>query len=304
MFIAGICLKNQMDILYITYPFSALLTFGMALGLYYYLTRHFKLGWGLYWIGGAVFILSQVGHIPFNALAIPAMIRSGILPIPAPQWAQAYNGLVLGLSAGAFESIARYLMYRFWTKEARSWKKGVLLGAGHGGSEAMIIGVIIFWTYLQAVSLKEADLALVIPAEQLALAERQLAAFWSAPWYVSLMGALERAITIPAHIALSVMVLQVFTRRQTRWLFVAIGWHALFDGFGAVYASHVWGIYTAELILGIFSILSIAILIALREPEQPEAIIPPVAEPPVPFSILPVEESEEQIDAARYSEKC
>ena len=48
----------------------------------------------------------------------------------------------LGLSAGVFEETARYLTYRFWAKDARSWSRGLMLGAGHGGSEAILVGAL------------------------------------------------------------------------------------------------------------------------------------------------------------------
>ncbi|HLE14455.1 MAG TPA: hypothetical protein VI776_06890, partial [Anaerolineales bacterium] len=58
------------SILVYTYPLSAVLIFVLAIGVGLFLTHKFHLSWRLYWIGGAIFILSQVFHLPFNFLLL------------------------------------------------------------------------------------------------------------------------------------------------------------------------------------------------------------------------------------------
>ena len=72
-------------ILIFTYPLAILLVLVLIIGLGVYLTRKFKLGWRLFWIGGALFILSQVLHIPFN-IAIDRLFDRGILPLPPEEF--------------------------------------------------------------------------------------------------------------------------------------------------------------------------------------------------------------------------
>jgi uncharacterized membrane protein YhfC len=114
----------------------------LPIGLGIFLTRRLRLGWRLFWIGGAVFVFSQIGHIPFNAL-VGLLFQRGVLPVPPPEWILPFNAVFGGLSAGIFEEVARHLMYRFWVKEARWWGEGVLLGAGHAGAEAIILGGLV-----------------------------------------------------------------------------------------------------------------------------------------------------------------
>jgi len=294
------------SILYITFPLSAVLIIALAVGLGIFLTRKFHLGWRLWWIGAATFTLSQVFHIPFNGL-LNNLIRNGSIPLPImPLQETIALAVIYGLSAGVFESVARYLAYRFWAKEARSWPRGLLLGAGHGGIEAIFIALLIAYTFVQMAVLRNADLSTIVPAEQLALAEQQVAAYWATPWHLSLLGAVERLFTLPLHLALSVIVLQVFTRRQIRWLFLAILWHAFVDGFGAVYVPSVHGTLWAEAVLGVLALISIAIIFALRrsEPEsEPEAVSPAPAGPALnAFSLPPVEETEENLDKSRFEQ--
>lgn len=256
-------------ILYLTYPLSGLVCIALGVGLGAAITRRFGLGWRLYWIGAAAFVGAQVLHIPFN-LALGALFQGGFLPGPPESWRHAFNALVLGLSAGLFEELARYAAYRWWARDARSWARGLLLGAGHGGIEALLIGLLVLITYVVMLSLRGAeDLARLIPEEQLALARQQIDAFWSATWYDSLLAAYERAATLPVQVAMSILVLQAFTRRQIRWLFAAIGWHTLLDAV-AVYIARVQGVYLSEAFVGLFGVLSLGLILALRSPEPPQ----------------------------------
>ena len=56
------------SILFFTYPFGILVVLLLVIGLGFYLTRKYNLGWRLYWIGAALFIVAQILHIPFNLL--------------------------------------------------------------------------------------------------------------------------------------------------------------------------------------------------------------------------------------------
>jgi uncharacterized membrane protein YhfC len=289
-----------MNPIILTYPLAGILTIVLALGLGFYLTSRFHLRWRLFWIGAAGFVLSQVGHIPFNLRVLPMLNQVDFLRNMPEQWMMPFNAVILGMSAGVFEETTRYLIYRIWVKDARSWAKGLLTGAGWGGFEAIIVAAIILYTYLQVMALRGADLPTVFSPEQLPQVEAKLEAFWSMSWFESMMGLVERAFTIPIHVFLSVLVLQSFIRRQIRWLFLAVGWHAFINAFGTIYVMQTWGIYIGEAVLGLLSLASIGMTILLREsdPEKPQL---PEPEAPLPiFEIQLASESQEQIEDSRF----
>jgi uncharacterized membrane protein YhfC len=190
-------------------------------------------------------------------------------------------------------------MFRWWAKDARSWRTGILTGAGHGGIEAFLLGLLALYAFLQLAVLRDMDLATVFPADQLSLARQQVAEYWSMTWYDSLLGALERLLTIPVQIALAVIVLQCFTRRQGVWLWIAVAFHALIDA-GAVLSMHYLGAYGAEAVVLGFSVLSLAVIFRLRRPEpEPEPEIP--LPPPAPaFTPKPLEETPAKLEDTRY----
>jgi uncharacterized membrane protein YhfC len=295
----------QIDILFIAHTLNWLLMIGMPIALGIYLTRRFKLGWRLWFIGAAGFIISQVFHIPFNNF-LTILFQNGSLPRPPIGYRLMTNAIILGLSAGLFEEITRYFVIRFWAKEARSWRKSILLGAGHGGAEAIIIGGLAFYSFIQLVAYRNVDLSQVVPADQLAQAQQSMSAYWTSTWYASLLGALERFFTIPVQICLAVIVMQVFTRKRFYWLGAAILWHAILDA-AAVYAngslsSYSWGIYAVEGIIGLTSVISVGIIYALRQPEPLEAEAISTA-PIMPVTLTPIEtkETPEKLDDSRFN---
>lgn len=281
------------------YLLNGIFMLALPTGLGFVLTRRFKLGWRIWWIGAGTFVLSQAGHLRFNALAT-ALFSRGVLPLPPPEGRLVFNVVFLGLSSGLWEETARYAAFRWWAKDARSWRKAVLLGAGHGGIEAILLGVLVLVNLIILISLRGRDLANVVPAEQLELAAQQVQAYWSAPWNLILLGALERAFAIPMHLALSVIVWQTIARRQIWWLAVAILWHALANAL-AVYTAALWGPYASEALLAVNALACLGVISALHQPKPVEA--EPVIEPLPPaldLAHLEIQDTEEGLERSRY----
>jgi uncharacterized membrane protein YhfC len=294
-----------MDLLTITHFLNGLLMIAMPIILGIYLTEKFHLSWKIWLIGACIFILSQVFHIPFNIYVLNPFLAKIQFAVQDISGQLIVAGL-LGLSAGVFEETARYAMYRWWVKDARTWRNGILAGAGHGGIEAILLGVLVMLAYVNLMAYRNLDLSkLNLTLDQLATARLQIQNYWNAPWYATLLGAVERAFTIPFHIAASVIVLQVFTHRpghqQLRWLALAIFYHALMDA-SIVFIAGQWGGYAAEAVLGVTALLDIFIIFALLKQEPQSVIIPPPLppdEPPV-FIPNPVGETSENLEKTRY----
>ena len=294
-----------MDLLFLVHLLNALLMIGLPFIIGLWLTRRFKLGWRIFWIGAATFIISQVGHIPFNS-GVNLLFTRGVIPIPSrPVLVYIINPIFGGLSAGLFEELTRAAVYKWWAKDARSWRKGVLMGAGHEGAEAIAFGLIALVAFFQMAALRNADLSKIVPANQLPLLTQQVTSYWSLPALTSLLGAVERLLTFPIQISLSVLVLQAFTRDQPAWVPLAILWHALVDGvvvyLSALWAGQAWMPLALEGVVLVFALLSLGIIFALRRPEPgPEA---PSAPPPSPLpEISPAAEEPkpEALDDSRY----
>ena len=295
-----------MNILYITYPLSGILIITLVFALAIFLIRKYGLRWRLFFIGAIGFLISQILHIPFNALVLNPLIQNQIQPSLPEILGSALTALLLGLSAGLFEEFTRYGLYRWWAKDARSWVKGVLLGTGWGGIEAILVAGIILATFFQMIALRGVDLSSVVPAEQIELAQQQVESYWSIPWHLSMLGFVERSFAIPIQISLSVLVLQVFTRGQSRWLWFAIGWHTLIDSAAVfvltMWKDFAWIFYAVEALAGIFAIVALVIIFAQKEPEpEPEPTLQQPPEPLDPSNLDEMEPTLENLEDSRYN---
>jgi uncharacterized membrane protein YhfC len=288
-------------ILYFTHLLNSVLMIALPIGLGIYLTRKYALGWRLWWIGAGTFVLSQVGHIPFNVV-LTLLFNRGLLPAPAPEHHILFNATVLGLSAGLWEETFRYGAYRWWAKDARSWSKALLMGNGHGGIEAILLGLIVLINYLFMLAAQGADITALVPESQLGLLQEQIALYWSIPWYDSLLGALERVFALPLQIALSVLVLQAFVRKKIFWFFIALGWHAIVDAL-AVYLVGTQSVYVVEATIGVLALVSVGAIFALRLPAPPQEIettTSPQPTPPLTLEINPEDLDPDRLDETMF----
>jgi uncharacterized membrane protein YhfC len=223
--------------------------------LWIYFTRKFALSWKLILAGALTFIASQVLHIPL-VLGMNSLLQT--LPLLV-------NAIILGLLAGVFEETARYILFKFILRDSKSWKEGILVGLGHGGIEAVLLGILAAVGFATMIGYRSIDLSTVpgIPADQLELARQQVEAYWSVPSYMALMGFVERVFAICLHVSLSVMVLYAIVYGKPVWFWLALLWHAFVDAV-AVYVGQQVGILAVEGIVAVFAMISVWIVWKLR----------------------------------------
>jgi uncharacterized membrane protein YhfC len=282
----------------ITFGVNGLLMIAMPIGLAIYLTRKFKQGWRLFWIGATTFIFSQVLHIPFNTLINPFFNQFIFIALPL-QVQNIFLSVFFGMSAGLFEELSRFAMYKWWVKDARSWSKALLAGAGHGGVEAIILGLLVFYIYIQMLIVRGMDISTFVSLDKVESARNQIQTYWSTPWFMTMVGALERLFTIPLHLACSVLVLQTFTRKNLWWLALAIIFHALVDGV-IVFVSRIgFPALTIEGIIGLFAIVSMLIVFSFRQADSPGEPSPT----PIRFKEIqpePINETKENLEKTQW----
>jgi len=242
--------------------FLGMIVLPILLGIY--LARKFKLSWKPLLAGALTFIASQVLHIPF-LYGLTAAFKNGTLPAIPGGWSTVFNAVLLGLLAGLFEETARYILFKFILRKANTWNEGVLVGVGHGGIEAILIGVLAALAFVNMLVYKNMDLSLVpsIPADQLELAKQQVAAYWSAPVYMAFLGLVERFSAVCLHIALSVMVLYSIVAKKPLWFWFALLWHAFVDA-AAVFLVQKVSVVSLEGIVGVMALISLGVLFFLR----------------------------------------
>ena len=156
-------------------------------------------------------------YIPFGLGILAFVVSQILLRIPLMQYigqnSAAYSmfsvtqpvlfAVVIGLSAGIFEGLARYIAMRFLMKQ-RDWQSGFLFGAGHGGIEAVLfVGISSVSLLFSSSMIISGDLYFV--------------------------GGIERLFAMLLHIGLSIMILQGIVKKRFIYVILAILIHWFID---------------------------------------------------------------------------
>lgn len=248
-----------------------------------FIARRYRAEWGLFGAGALTFVVSQILHIPFNGF-----VESRFLPTVGAGFSSELFlvAAFYGLSAGVFEEVGRYLTYRFWRKDARQWKDGLMLGAGHGGIEAIILGVLFTINMAVLLGMDRGYFTALAPEGGMGAVEAQIDALMALPWYETILGGVERILAVILHLGLSLIVLRAVRNRALIWLFIAIFWHATFNGVALVVATFATPIAVEGMLAG-FALLSLLLIWRLKDQpaiegaeveREPAAPMPPIME--------------------------
>ena len=223
-----------MTVIGLSYAISITLMIALPVALAIALRRRFRAPWWLFLAGAAAFVASQAWHLPLNNW----LADVGVLPqVGLPAGRELLRvALILGFSAGFSETLARVIAFAllFRAGKAQRWEGGVMVGLGHGGIEAMIVGAVLTASTLSSLAaLRGVDLStLNLSPEQMAAITQQMALYEGPAWQ-AFMGLIERAIAIGLHVSLSMLVWYAFHRRQPLYILVALLYHSLFDAAAA-----------------------------------------------------------------------
>lgn len=241
-----------MTVLFYTVFISLMLVLPFVLG--FLLRRCFAVPWWLFVIGMSTFVGSQVYHIPLNN-GLSRLGLIGELGSDAPNLLR--TAIVLGLSAGLSETIGRAIGFWLIRHKRPLIQKAdsLLVGLGHGGIEAMIIGGVFVATSISALwGIRGADLStLNISEAELPLVQSQLAAIESIG-LINLAPFFERLLAMTLHVTLSLIVWQGIAHKRWILLVLAAGYHSLFDATAVYVAQQTNSIGTVYLILAALTV--------------------------------------------------
>ncbi|MFB5581748.1 YhfC family glutamic-type intramembrane protease [Bacillus albus] len=140
--------------------------------------------------------------------------------------------LLLSLSAGIFEEVARFIAMRYFMKQ-RDWQSGFLFGAGHGGIEAvLIVGIPVISLLLSQTAIQNGD-----------------------SYYFA---GIERIFAMVLHIGLSFIILQAVVQKKFRYVIYAILIHGTANALASIISLYVKGksgIIMSEVSLAICALL-------------------------------------------------
>lgn len=255
------------------YTITITLTILLPVGLAILLRRRVQVPWWYFCVGMATFVGSQVYHIPLNNW----LTDLGVIGAVGPEAVNLLQtAVVLGLSAGISETLARALGYgvMFRLGKAQRREDSLMVGLGHGGIEAILLGGVLTAASLTSLwALRDVDLTtLELSVAQITAVQTQLDALNTMPWG-GVVTLFERMLAISAHVAFSVLTWQAFAKRQPLYAVAAALYHALVDGAIVYIVQQTDNIYLIEGALLVIVLPAIIWLITLAR-QLPQADAP------------------------------
>jgi len=213
-------------------------------------------------IGALIFFISQI------------VLRIPILQILSKQsyfveFSKHYlvYSLFLGLTAGIFEEVGRYIGFRGFLKDRLNYQNGLAYGIGHGGIESILlvgmsyINNIVFSFLINSGSLdtllKSKVAPEVIGAIKSALINTPASAF--------LLAGFERVFTMAVQIALSLLVLVAVKKGKLYYLVLAILLHTIIDTPVAYMSLLKVNIFAIEFVVLLWAVLSLIYIIKWKD---------------------------------------
>jgi uncharacterized membrane protein YhfC len=124
--------------------------------------------------------------------------------------------------------IIRWLGMKHLNEDLDNLKSAYAIGIGFGGIESiMLVGIPLLATFIPMVRNINIDpLTTTLEPEVIT----QIEELWQVSPIVPLAGALERIAAFVLHITVTILVLQIFKRKNNLWLAAAVGLEALVTG--------------------------------------------------------------------------
>ena len=239
-----------------TFAVVALLEIIVPLALGYWIVRRFGAPWRIFALGALFFIAVQVVHTPL-VLVTQAPLYLAFLPMGTTA-AVAVLAVYLGLLAGLFEEVGRYIVYRYYFQRQGiplTRENGLQFGAGWGGVESMMVALLVLSSMVSYIVLTGDGGVIPLPDDP--AVQAQVEALRALTPLDILPGLAERMMTITLHIAWSLMVLAAVVYNRKALLALAVLWHAAVDA-AAVYLAQTQGILVTEAVIFVFAVFGLA----------------------------------------------
>ncbi|ADQ07987.1 protein of unknown function UCP033101 [Caldicellulosiruptor hydrothermalis 108] len=213
-------------------------------------------------IGALIFFVSQV------------VLRIPILQILSKQsyfveFSKHYivYSLFLGLTAGIFEEVGRYVGFRGFLKDRLNYQNGLAYGIGHGGIESiLLVGIAYINNIVYSFLINSGSLDILLKGKVSPEVIKSIkSALIETPASTFLLAGFERVFTMAIQIALSLLVLVAVKRKRLCYLAFAILLHTIIDAPAAYMALIKVNIFAIEFMVLLWAVLSLVYIIKWKD---------------------------------------
>ncbi|OVE66730.1 hypothetical protein CCS79_17275 [Clostridium diolis] len=237
--------------LIICFIINIIICFGIPFGTLIYIIINKKNAGKSFFVGTCVFFIFQVLiRMPLLRYVLSQMEWYNVMASANP----IEYGLFLGLTAGLFEEVGRFLGFKIILQKNLRWIDGIVFGIGHGGMEAVLfVGVSCIQNLMMLISLNNG----ILNYTQIGMSEQSVrASFATTTNVMVLMGGVERIFTFIIHAGLTLIILHGIKKNKFIYLGLAIFIHTIVDS-AVVILPKVFniGIIEIELFIGMLALL-------------------------------------------------
>jgi len=231
----------------ISYIIAILIEIGLPIALAVVFRKKFKVSWAIFFIGMALFLVSLI-RIPLNNY-VAGVLRYYFMGTNLILVSILFPSFTAALFEEGFRTLGIGLI--IWNK---SYEKGLMYGLGHGGGgESMIlVGLSLFANFVIYKFFPSLPGSDIIKSQ-----------FESISWFMPLVGAGERVLTVIVQIALAVLVMHAFLYKKYYYIVYAFLAHIVID-FVTLYLNVKFGILWAEIAVIIFAGLALTVILLLK----------------------------------------
>ncbi len=175
-------------------------------------------------------------------------------------------GIFLGLTAGLFEEIGRFLGFKLLLKNRLSWADGVAFGIGHGSIEAiLLVGLSFINSIFYSFSINSGTFDSItanLPSDAVYLLKNQLI---NTPSHLFLTAGVERIFAMALQIAFTLVVLYGVKKKAFKYVVLAICLHFLVDSPLPLLMASGLNIWVIEIFVGICAAIALYFIIKSKE---------------------------------------
>ncbi|MCE5329402.1 YhfC family intramembrane metalloprotease [bacterium] len=226
---------------------AIIIEIGLPLITAFIFRRKFKVSWAIFFIGLALFLVSLV-RIPLNS-NVSNLLRYYFMGDNLLLMTILFPSFTAALFEEGFRALGIGLIIR-----NKTYEKGLMYGIGHGGGgESMIlVGGSVLANFIIYKFFP------ILPGAGALKAQIE-----SMSWFMPLVGAGERVLTIVVQIAFSVLVMHAFLNRKYYFIIFAFLGHLAID-FVVSYLNIKSGILWAEVSVIVFAAVALAFILVLK----------------------------------------
>ena len=253
---------------------SILVQVVLPIALGYYLIRRYTSEWKIFGVGALAYLVAQVVQTPVFQTVAGTEIYQTMLT----SWSPTLVIILFGFLAALIENAARFGGFWLIRERGKAWGSALVMGAGHGGMESLLVGFQFLVNFIFAISITSSGTEnMQLSPEEAAALSKQVEAFWALPWFLPLASALQRLSALSLQLALSVMMWIAVSRRL--WVFAAAAllWHTALNAVAATISYAMPNMWNSLLLVGVMMVNIAIIFLLYRKAKETGPMDPPPA---------------------------